>query len=151
MQKGQKLLLGRRAVVLLVEDGENDVELTKLAFERGEFAVDLHVTRDGEHGMAFLRKQAGVGDCPTPDIVLLDLHLPKMGGLEVLEAISADARLKQIPVIVLTTSRSEREILQAYQQGCRGYLFKPLGFAEFANAIQGIEDYWFTLITLPAR
>jgi two-component system response regulator len=134
-----------------VEDNDNDVELTKIAFELADFAVDLRVARDGEHCLAFLRKEDADVDAPTPDIVLLDLHMPKMSGLEVLDAINADEALRHIPVIVLTTSNSEREIMEAYRRRCSGYLLKPLGFADFAKAVQRLEDYWFALVALPSR
>jgi two-component system response regulator len=145
-----KLVHGRRPVVLLAEDADNDVELTKIAFEHGEFAVDLHVTRDGEQCLAFLRKQAAYANSTTPDIILLDLHMPRMGGMEVLEAINSDEQLRHIPVIVLTTSSSEREIFEAYKWRCGGYVVKPVGFADFANAVQRLEDYWFALVKLPS-
>ncbi len=151
MLQNKKLVLGRRAIVLLVEDADNDIELTRIAFEQARFAVDLHVTRDGEHCMMFLRKQHSYAGSPTPDIILLDLHMPRMGGMEVLEAINGDPQLRHIPVIVLTTSTSEGEILQAYQWRCGGYLIKPVEFSDFARAVQRLEDYWFDLVRLPSQ
>ena len=151
MSKIPKLLRGRPAVVLVAEDNDNDVELTKIAFEQADFSVDLHVARDGEHCVAFLRKQDAYVDAPTPDIILLDLHMPRMDGMEVLNEINADEALRHIPVIVLTTSHSEREILEAYKRRCSGYLLKPVGFADFVKAVQRLEDYWFALVVLPSR
>lgn len=151
MLQNKILVRGRRAVVLLAEDADNDIELTKIAFEQARFAVDLHVTRDGEHCLTFLRKQEAYATCPTPDIILLDLHMPRMGGMEVLEELNADPQLRHIPVIVLTTSTSEGEILEAYRWRCGGYLIKPVEFSDFANAVQRLEDYWFALVRLPSQ
>jgi two-component system, chemotaxis family, response regulator Rcp1 len=151
VSKNQKLLHGRRAVVLLVEDNDNDVELTRIGFEQADYAVDLEVALDGEHCLKFLRKENGHANASTPDLILLDLHMPRMGGLEVLDAINADEQLRHIPVIVLTTSNSEHEIKEAYRRHCCGYLVKPVGFAEFVKAVQAIEAYWFTLIALPSK
>jgi len=145
------LLRGRTAVVLLVEDNDNDIELTKIAFEQAKFAVDLRLARDGEDCLSFLRKEGGYADAPTPDIVLLDLHMPRMNGLEVLEAVNADDRLRRLPIIVLTTSENDRDMYAAYQLRCSGYIVKPVGFINFAQAIQSIEDYWFTLVVLPTE
>jgi two-component system, chemotaxis family, response regulator Rcp1 len=111
--------------------------------------VQLHHASDGEECMAFLNKKGRYHDAPTPDLVLLDLHMPRMNGLEVLEAVTRDERLKHLPVIVLTTSESDSEMLAAYKLRCSGYLVKPVGFASFAKVIQGLEDYWFTLVVLP--
>lgn len=151
MSKNRKLVRGRRAVVLLVEDSDNDIELTKLAFEHNEFAVDVHVTRDGEQCMAFLERQSDYANSPQPDLILLDLHMPKMSGLEVLKAINTDPQLRHIPVIVLTTSNSESDVLEAYRRCCSGYVIKPLGFAEFVTAVQSLEQYWFALVDLPLK
>jgi two-component system response regulator len=146
----EQLLRGRPAVVLLVEDNDNDVELTKIAFASAKFSVQLHHAYDGEECMAFLRREGRFADAPTPDLVLLDLQMPRMNGLEVLEAITHDARLAQLPVVILTTSESDSEMLEAYKLRCSGYLVKPVGFANFAKVIQGLEDYWFTLVVLPS-
>lgn len=145
----EQLLRGRRAIVLLVEDNSNDVELTKIAFETARFSVELHHVGDGEECLAFLRKEGRFSAAPMPDLVLLDLHMPRMNGLEVLEAVTHDPRLKHLPIVVLTTSESDSEMLEAYQLRCSGYLVKPVGFANFAKVIQGLEDYWFTLVVLP--
>jgi CheY-like chemotaxis protein len=147
--KNSKLLHGRAAVVLLAEDNDDDIELTKIGFEQADFAVDLHVVVDGEQCLDYLRKQNAYASAPTPDIVLLDLHMPRMSGMEVLDAIHADANLRHLPVIVLTTSNSEREIKEAYQRHCSGYLIKPVGFADFVKSVQTMEDYWFGLVALP--
>lgn len=139
----------RPAVVLLVEDNENDIELTKIGFEHSGFAVDLQVARDGEACLAYLRKEHQYAGARTPDLVLLDLHMPRMGGLEVLDALSTEDGLRHIPVIVLSTSNNEREVTEAYRRCCRGYLVKPVGFAEFVRALRCLAEYWFSLVVLP--
>jgi two-component system, chemotaxis family, response regulator Rcp1 len=149
-ESGKRMYRGRPAVVLLVEDNDNDVELTKIGFEQAKFAVDLHVAPDGEECLAMLRREGVYVKAPTPDIILLDLHMPRMGGLEVLDAINADSNLRHIPVIVLTTSDSDREIKEAYLRRCSGYLVKPVGFEQFAKLVRALEDYWFTLVVLPS-
>jgi len=149
VSKNPKLLHGAPAVVLLAEDSHDDVELTRIAFEHADYLVDLRVTSDGEECLAFLRKQNAYGDAPTPDLILLDLHMPKMDGMEVLDAINADERLQHIPVVVLTTSTSERDIKEAYCKRCSGYLVKPVGFSEFSKSVQRLEEYWFSLVALP--
>jgi two-component system, chemotaxis family, response regulator Rcp1 len=148
--KHSKLLHGRAAVVLLVEDNDNDIELTRMGFEQADFAVELQVVLDGEQCLDYLRKQDAYASSPTPDLILLDLHMPRMSGMEVLEAINADANLRHLPVVVLTTSSSEREIKEAYQRHCSGYLIKPVGFADFVKTVQTVEDYWFGLVALPS-
>lgn len=151
MSTPKRLLRGRPAVVLLVEDNENDIELTRICFEQSGFAVDLQVVRDGEACMAYLRNEDVYRSSPTPDLVLLDVHMPRMSGLEVLEAMDADEQLRHIPVVVLTTSNSENEINEAYVRHCRGYIVKPVGFAEFARLVAAVADYWFNAVALPRR
>ncbi|NLG74640.1 MAG: response regulator [Xanthomonadaceae bacterium] len=149
MPERPRLLHGRPAIVLLAEDNENDIELTRIGFEQSGFAVDLHVVRDGEACVQFLRKQDAYANADTPDLVLLDLQMPKMNGMEVLKALSSEDALRHIPVIVLTTSSSEREVTEAYRQHCRGYLIKPIGFGEFVRAVRALGEYWFNLVALP--
>lgn len=147
---GRKGIDHRPAIVLLAEDNETDVELTRLAFEQGGYKVQLHVAVDGEECLAFLEKQGRYVDAPTPDIVLLDLHMPRMNGLEVLERLSHPAA-PQVPIIVLTTSDSDRDIDTAYRLRCNGYVIKPAGFASFIEVVRGLEAYWFGLVELPQR
>ena len=147
--KNKRLFRGRAAVVLLVEDSDDDIELTRIGFEQADFAVELQVVLDGEQCLDYLRKQNAYASSPTPDLILLDLHMPRMGGLEVLDAIHSDANLCHLPVVVLTTSSSEREIKEAYQRHCSGYLIKPVGFVDFVKTVQTLEDYWFGLVALP--
>lgn len=148
--KHAKLLRGRPAVVLLAEDNDDDIELTRIGFEQADYAVELHVVLDGEQCLDYLHKRNAFASAPTPDILLLDLHMPRMGGMEVLDAINADPNLRHLPVIVLTTSSSEREIKEAYQRHCSGYLIKPVGFVDFVKTVQTVEDYWFGLVALPS-
>lgn len=144
------LARSRPAEVLLVEDSENDVELTKIGFKRAKFAVNLHHVWNGEECMAFLRKEGKYADAPTPDIVLLDLNMPRMDGREVLEEIVRDEHLKHLPVVILTTSDAEEDVLKAYKLRCSSYIVKPVGFENFSKAVQGIADYWFTLVVPPS-
>ena len=140
---------GRLAELLLVDDNDNDVELTRIAFQQARFAANMHHVENGEECMAFLRREGKYADAPTPDIILLDLNMPRMDGREVLEAISADDALKHLPVIVLTTSEADEDILMAYRLRCSSFIVKPVGFENFAKAVQVIGDYWFTLAVLP--
>lgn len=143
------LVRGRPAVILLVEDNDNDVEITKLGFQRAKFAVDLHHVPNGEECMAFLRKEGRYADAPTPDIILLDLNMPRMDGIEVLQELTKDERLKHLVVVVLTSSKADEDVLRSYQLRCSSYLVKPINFETFAKMIQSLGDYWFSLVTLP--
>lgn len=140
---------GRPAELLLVDDNDNDVELTRIAFRQARFAANLHHVENGEECMAFLRREGRYADVPNPDIILLDLNMPRMDGREVLEAISADDDLKHLPVIILTTSQADEDILMAYRLRCSSFIVKPVGFENFAKAVQVIGNYWFTLAVLP--
>ncbi len=145
-------MIGNRpAVVLLAEDNESDAELTRLAFEQGDYAVQLHVTVNGEDCLAFLARQDPYADAPTPDLVLLDLHMPRMGGLEVLERLNVAGAGCHVPIVVLTTSDSGHDIDAAYRLRCNGYVIKPVGFASFLQVIQSLQQYWFSLVVLPRR
>jgi len=145
------MMEGRHTVphVLLVEDSESDAELTRLGFERAPMEVTLDRARDGEEGIAFLRKEGPYASAPTPDLVLLDLNMPRMNGREVLAEIAKDERLRHLPVVVLTTSSADREVLNMYQLRCSSYVVKPLSFEEFAQAMASIAEYWFKTVTLP--
>jgi two-component system, chemotaxis family, response regulator Rcp1 len=143
------LVHGRPAVILLVEDNNDDVELTKLAFQRAKFAVHLHHVSNGEECMAFLRKQGVYADAPTPNIILLDLNMPRMDGIEVMREISTDEALKHLIIVVMTSSNADEDVLRSYKLRCNSYLVKPINFEAFAKMIQALGDYWFTLVTLP--
>jgi CheY-like chemotaxis protein len=135
--------------VLMVDDDEGDVELTRTAWQKHKLRVDLHTVQDGELAMAFLRHEAPYEGAPRPDLILLDLNMPRMDGREVLMQIKSDPDLKTIPVVVLTTSSADADILRSYQLGCNCYATKPVGFKEFTDIIKKIEEFWLTVIKLP--
>jgi two-component system, chemotaxis family, response regulator Rcp1 len=139
----------RQAEILLVEDNDNDVELTRMAFQKSRLLVKMHHAKDGEECMAFLRTEGKYADAPTPDLILLDLNLPRMDGREVLTEISADASLRHLPVVILTTSAEESEILKMYQLRCSSYIIKPVNLDRFMRVIQSLTDYWLTVVVLP--
>ncbi len=143
------LAYGRPAEVLLVEDNENDAELTRLGFQRAKFAVHLHHVANGEECLSFLRKEGKYAHVPTPDLILLDLNMPRMDGLEVMEEVGKDESLKHLPIVVLTSSAAEEDVLKSYKLRCNSYLVKPINFDGFAKLIQSMSDYWFTLVVLP--
>jgi CheY-like chemotaxis protein len=140
----------RPAEILLAEDNENDVILTKEGFRRAKLLVNLHRVRDGEECMEFLRRQGKYAGAPMPDLVLLDMNMPRMNGREVLAAIVADENLNHIPVIVLTTSAAEQDVCQMYKLRCSGYIVKPVNFDQFADVLRRFSDYWFTVVVLPS-
>lgn len=135
--------------VLLVEDNPGDVELTRIALEDSKISVNLNVAVDGVEAMAFLHKQANYAGMPTPDIILLDFNLPRKDGREVLAEIKADKILKRIPVVVLTTSGAEEDILRAYNLCANCYITKPVDFDQFVKIVHSIESFWFTVVKLP--
>jgi CheY-like chemotaxis protein len=134
------------APVLLVEDDEVDIMTVRRAFSRGGVANPLHVARNGEEALAFLRNLPPFGDPaahPMPGIILLDINMPIMSGTEFLRELKADPALRAIPVIVLTTSVEERDRMESFRLGVAGYIVKPVGFDEFVRAITVIRDYWY--------
>ena len=135
--------------ILLVEDNPGDVDLTREALESGKVCNSLHVVGDGEAAMAFLRQQGKYADRPRPDPVLLDLNVPKKSGREVLAEIKADADLRCIPVVILTTSMSEVDILKSYDLHANCYITKPIDLHQFIKVVQAIEDFWLTIVKLP--
>jgi chemotaxis family two-component system response regulator Rcp1 len=142
---------GRPAEVLLVEDNDDDAELARIALGQATFAVKLHRVTNGEECMAFLRKEGVYTAAPVPDLILLDLNMPRMDGREVLHAIGADDALRHLPVVVLTTSAADEDVIVSYRLGCRSYIVKPPDFGSFAKAIRGLTDYWFSLVVLASR
>ncbi|TVP60259.1 MAG: response regulator [Nodularia sp. (in: Bacteria)] len=135
--------------VLLVEDNPGDAQLTRIALEDSKISVNLNVVEDGVEAMAFLRKQEKYANAPHPDIVLLDLNLPRKDGREVLAEIKADQHLRRIPVVVLTTSQSEEDILKAYNLSANCFITKPVDFDQFVKIVQSIENFWFAIVKLP--
>lgn len=135
--------------VLLVEDNPGDAELTRIALQDSKISINLNIVEDGVEAMAFLRKQDNYAKKPHPDIVLLDLNLPRKDGREVLAEIKSDDNLKRIPVVVLTTSQSEEDILKAYNLAANCYITKPVDFDQFVKIVQSIENFWFAIVKLP--
>ncbi len=135
--------------VLLVEDSPGDVRLTQEAFREANLSIRLHVATDGVEAMAFLRKEGVYARVPRPDLVLLDLNLPRMDGREVLAHIKEDAGLKSIPTVILTTSDSEADIVKSYQLQANCYLSKPVQLDAFESLVRSINDFWLTKVKLP--
>ena len=141
----------KQAEILLVEDSPADVLITREAFQEFKVANPLHVVEDGVEALAFLRQEGKYAAAPRPDLILLDLNLPRKNGREVLAEIKADPRLKSIPVVVLTTSKSEQDVLQSYDQHANCYIVKPVGFDNFVEAIKTVRQFWFNIVTLPSE
>ncbi|MBE9000701.1 response regulator [Nostoc sp. LEGE 12447] len=135
--------------VLLVEDNPGDAQLTRIALEDSKISINLNVVEDGVEAMAFLRKQEKYVKAVHPDIVLLDLNLPRKDGREVLAEIKGDEKLKRIPVVILTTSQAEEDILKAYNLCANCYITKPVDFDQFVKIVQSIENFWFAIVKLP--
>lgn len=136
--------------VLLVEDEPADVHLTKMAFNEGKVLVDVHDVGDGVEALAFLKQEAPYQDAPKPDLILLDLNMPRMDGKTFLKKIKTLETLRQIPVVVLTTSEAESDIIDSYDLGASGFIVKPVDIDQFINAIQALEEYWLTLVRRPS-
>jgi two-component system, chemotaxis family, response regulator Rcp1 len=143
--------LGRPVRILLVEDSEADVRLTMAALRKARVANDLYHVPDGEQAMAFLRKEGSNLEAPRPDLVLLDLNMPRMDGREVLAAMKADPDLRRIPVVVLTTSSEERDIVTSYDNSVAGYVTKPVAFDEFVDVVRSLEGFWLTIVHFSPR
>ncbi|NNE29610.1 MAG: response regulator [Saprospiraceae bacterium] len=135
--------------ILLIEDNPGDVRLTQEAFKEGEMDVTLSVVMDGVEAVKFLNQEEDHVDAEIPDLILLDLNLPKMDGREVLEVIKSTQTLKRIPVVVLTTSNAEQDILKSYNLHVNCYINKPVDFDKFFDIIQKIEDFWLSTAVLP--
>jgi CheY-like chemotaxis protein len=134
--------------ILLVEDNPGDIELTRLAFEESKLLINLSITKDGVAAMTFL-DQRHYAKLSQPDLILLDLNLPKKNGHEVLAELKANPNFKRIPVVVLTTSQAEEDIIRAYNSYASGYITKPVSFDQFIRVVQSIEEFWFTIVSLP--
>jgi chemotaxis family two-component system response regulator Rcp1 len=141
---------GRPAELLLVEDNYGDVLLTCEAFRSARVKNNLAIAGDGEVAMAMLRREGEYALQPRPDVILLDLNLPRMDGREVLQAIKSDPELQRIPVIVLTSSKAEIDVLKSYELNANGYIVKPVTFERLQEIVASIETFWFTVVVLPA-
>ena len=137
--------------ILLVEDSPGDVRLTQEAFRDANRSIHLHVAADGVEAMAFLRKEGAHVHAPRPDIILLDLNLPKMDGREVLAHIKKDESLKTIPIVILTTSEAEADIVKSYQLQANCYLSKPVQLDAFQSLVKSINDFWLIKVKLPRQ
>lgn len=137
--------------ILVVEDSPGDARLVEEAFKEGKVYNRLHVVTDGVQAMQFLRREGAYDSVPRPDLILLDLNLPKKDGREVLAEIKADATLRRIPVVILTTSQAEEDILRTYDLHANSYITKPVDVDQFFRAIRLIEDYWLTVVALPGE
>ena len=141
----------RQIEVLLVEDDPGDVMMTREAFQDYKLHNELHVVSDGAEAMAFLRQEGEYVGRPRPDLVLLDLNLPRMDGRQVLEAIKSDPELASIPVVVLTTSENEDDVLRSYSLHANAYVTKPVDFQRFIEVVRQIDDFFVTVVRLPRR
>ncbi len=142
---------GRPIEILLVEDNPDDIELTLEAFKDAKVRNKMHVAEDGTEALAFLRREGKYADAPHVDVILLDLNLPGKHGREVLAEIKADKKLKRIPVVVLTISQAEEDILKSYDLGANSYVVKPVDLEQFMNAVKSIEGFWLTFVKLPSE
>jgi CheY-like chemotaxis protein len=137
--------------ILLVEDDPGHARLTIEAFKEGKISNSLHIVPDGEAAMAYLRRQGSYAGATRPDIVLLDLNLPRKDGREVLKELKADEDLRRIPVVILTVSKAEEDVLKAYQLHANCYITKPIGMEQFVTVVKSVEDFWFSIVKLPPR
>ena len=137
--------------ILLVEDNPADVRLMQEGLRDAKLHNSINVVYDGVDALAFLRKEGKYAGSPRPDLILLDLNLPKKDGREVLEEIKSDGQLKQIPVVVLTCSEAEQDIIKAYESHANCYVTKPADFDQFIRVVRSIEDFWFTIVRLPTE
>jgi len=135
--------------ILLVEDNPGDVRLTQEALKDAKLKVNLHVVNDGVEAMAFLRHEGKYGSKPSADLVLLDLNLPKKDGREVLAEIKGDSALRRTPVVIVTTSKAEEDIVRTYDLHANCYVTKPLDLDQFVTMVQSIEHFWLTIVKLP--
>lgn len=142
---------GKTMEILMVEDNPGDVRLTREAFKGAKILNNLHVAEDGEKALAFLNRKGKYAEAPRPDIILLDLNLPKKDGRQVLMEIKSDENLKRIPVVVLTISKAEEDILKCYNLHANCYIVKTFDFEQFIKAIKSIEDFWLSVVKLPPK
>lgn len=141
----------RPVEILLVEDNPGDVRLTREALKEGKIRNNLNVVGDGVEALRYLRREGDYAESVRPDLILLDLNLPKMDGREVLEAVKADPALRLIPVVVLTSSAAEQDIARAYDLHANCYVSKPVDLDQFIHVVKSIEDFWFSIVKLPSE
>jgi chemotaxis family two-component system response regulator Rcp1 len=142
---------GRPAEILLVEDNPGDVRLTIEALRESKVANNLNVARDGVEALAYLRREGAYADAVRPDLILLDLNMPRKDGREVLAEIKAEPALRTIPVVVLTTSRAEQDVLRSYELQANCYITKPVDLEQFITIVKSIENFWLSVVTLPTE
>ena len=142
---------GEPIEILLAEDNPGDVKLTEKALERGNLLNNLHVVTDGVEAMAYLRQEGEYEDAVRPDLVLLDLNMPKKDGRDVLEEMGENPALRRLPVVVLTSSEAEEDVVKSYELNANAYLTKPVDFEGFIDIVQRIEDFWFTVVKMPPK
>jgi CheY-like chemotaxis protein len=140
---------GRPIEILLVEDNPGDVRLTQEALRDAKVRNSMHVAKDGVEAMEYLRREGDHSDAPRPDLILLDLNLPRKDGREVLAEIKGDPVLKTIPVVILTTSQDEADVMKAYEKHANCYIAKPVDLDQFMTVVQSIEGFWLTVVQLP--
>lgn len=143
--------MSKSVEILLVEDSKGDVGLIEEVFEDAKIGNTLHIVEDGEEAIAFLRGEGQFSESPRPDIILLDLNLPKKDGREVLEEVKSDDELKNIPVVILTTSKAEEDILKSYNLHANAYITKPVDFDQFIKVVKSIESFWLEIVKLPSK
>jgi chemotaxis family two-component system response regulator Rcp1 len=144
-------MTGRPIEILLVEDNAGDVRLTREALRDAHVRNNLAVARDGAEALAMLRKEPLYGEAPRPDLVLLDLNLPKLNGRQVLAEMKSDPDLLRIPVVILTTSKAEEDVLRSYDLHANAYITKPVDFDQFMKVVRSIDEFWLTVVTLPRK
>lgn len=137
--------------ILMVEDNPADARLTKEAFKDAKVLNNMHVVADGEEAMLFLKRAGKYNESPRPDLILLDLNLPKKDGREVLAEIKKDPELKRIPVVILTTSEDEKDIFRAYDLHANAYVKKPVDLDQFMKIVEAVEDFWLSVVRLPSK
>lgn len=137
--------------ILLIEDNPADIRLTQEAFQQARLQNTIHVVQDGVNAIAFIRQTAPFQQAPRPDLILLDLNLPKKDGREVLKEIKSDTHTRTIPVVVLTTSDDEADVLRSYDLHANAYLVKPIDILQFIKMIQTLEDFWLSVVKLPPK
>ncbi len=141
--------IGKPIEILLVEDNPGDVRLTREALSESKIRNRISVVPDGEEAMAFLRREGKYEDAPRPDLILLDLNMPRKDGREVLTEVKRNPEFKRIPVVILTSSSAEQDIVQSYNLHANAYVTKPVGFEQFVSVVKQVEDFWLEVVKLP--